>query len=51
MDAASPTADRIVGSEHSHTQAGMTLAGKLFATFVTAVRRGTSAVGTVLKRR
>ncbi|EJN57032.1 hypothetical protein [Halogranum rubrum] len=31
MDSASPTADRIVGSEHVSTRGGLTLAEKFFA--------------------
>ncbi|SFL65950.1 hypothetical protein SAMN04487950_4521 [Halogranum rubrum] len=31
MDSASPTADRIVGSEHVSTHGGLTLAEKFFA--------------------
>jgi hypothetical protein len=51
MDSASPTADRIVGSEHVRTQTVTTLAGKLFATLWTTVRLGTNAVDKPLKRR
>jgi hypothetical protein len=49
MDSASPTADRIVGSERIRTQEQQTLAGKLFATLWTTV--GATAVDAPTKRR
>jgi hypothetical protein len=43
MDSASPTADRIVGSEHIQPQTEMTLAGEFFATLWTTVSLGNGA--------